>query len=69
MSTRFRNEFIIYIALFSLSFLLQFYKLGCIILLTTILFWLLQRSNEKTLFQIIKQDLMEANKDSNIKKD
>ncbi|WP_152537510.1 hypothetical protein [Aquimarina pacifica] len=66
ISTKFRKEFIIYVSSLLLVSILGFYKIAAILFVLIILFWFLQRSDEKTFFLILKQDILAENKDSNL---
>ncbi|MBA6316038.1 hypothetical protein [Cellulophaga baltica] len=66
ITTKFRNEFIIYFSLFILFIMTGFYKIAFIILLLTVLFWFLQRGQEKTFFLILKKHILGQNRDENI---
>lgn len=66
MKTKFRYEFIIYIAVFLFLLLLSFYNIALIIISVIVLFWTFQRGDEKTFFQIIKNDVLLDDRTSNI---
>ena len=66
MKTKFRYEFIIYITFFLLLLISGFYKAAMIVIVLTILFWTFQRGDEKTFFQIIKNDILLEDRTSNI---
>ncbi len=66
METKFRYEFYLYIAFSILMMILNYNTIATIGITTTILFWISQRADEKTLFQILKKVILREDKTSNI---
>ncbi|MBQ4819932.1 hypothetical protein [Aquimarina sp. MMG016] len=67
LSTKFRYEFLIYTSISLILVLLEFSRVtGIIGIILTGLVWWLQRSNEKSLFRMIKEHMTLSNKVSNI---
>ncbi|WP_158973528.1 hypothetical protein [Cellulophaga sp. L1A9] len=66
MKTKFRYEFLLYISVFLILLLCNFYGVAMIVIMSTLLFWSFQRGDEKVFFQLIKKDALVEDKTSNI---